>query len=379
MSGGLDSTFLVGVLAGRLDLPVDAYCHVPHPDALCGPSGNWDPDDSHVAEAMERAYPGRVRLLRVFNEDLKSPLDAAHEAAERSWVPTVNPDNQVWITQIQRLAGRNRAEFIFSGETGNFSFSHEPTYAVGHYVRRGDWKALIDLAPEATGNDVSRKGALFSRFLGPSVARVRGRFSPPRPYSDLVGLPHTARRDYSPRFGRREYLEWLADSTTSLSAGLSPSGQVLPIVDPFTAANVLRLAASISPREWSRGPYPRGFARNLGVGLVPDEIRLRTRRGDQAADTWFAVRGSKDRHMDEIDLVASTPVLGGWVDSGAVKDMVQRWPWGQAQGPDHAELSAVHRLLTLANFVRVTETRLEQLPRDRTRPIGVEDRPGPES
>ena len=141
-----------------------------------------------------------------------------------------------------------------------------------------------------------------------------------------------------------------------------PGRRVGPSIDPFRAATVMEIAASITPREWSTGPYPRGFARRLGEGRVPDEIRLRTRGGGQAMDTWFVTRNLRDRYFDEIRQLESTPVLGGWVDVSAIEATVSAWPWGEVRGPGDLEVIAVERLLALADFVRMTRSRLKSLP-----------------
>ena len=125
MSGGLDSSFVVAALAMQTtpDRPVHAFSHAPHPDAQLEPSGDWDPDDSTYAMAMQRAYPGLVIVHRVINADLVASLDAASDAARRSWLPTFNPGNQVWISQIERLAAELGASRLFSGTNGNPAFA----------------------------------------------------------------------------------------------------------------------------------------------------------------------------------------------------------------------------------------------------------------
>ena len=365
MSGGLDSSFVVAALAMQTtpDRPVHAFSHAPHPDAQLEPSGDWDPDDSPYALAMQRAYPGRVIVHRVINADLVASLDAASDAARRSWLPTFNPGNQVWISQIESLAAQLGASRLFSGTNGNPAFSHEPTYALRYYLRRADLRTAAKLLSGS-----GRPGAPTAVYVVASPGR-----EPPEAPADsrkptprvlrAVGLPDEESKPLSrTRFGRPDYLEWLAGSRDSLQASLCPAGEWVPSMDPFRAATVMEMAASITPREWSTGPYPRGFARRLGEGRVPDEIRLRTRGGGQAMDTWFVTRNLRDRYFDEIRQLESTPVLGGWVDVSAIEATVSAWPWGEVRGPGDLEVIAVERLLALAEFVRMTRSRLKSLP-----------------
>jgi hypothetical protein len=372
LSGGLDSSFVVAALAlqTNADRPVHAFTHAPHPDAIPASLKNWDSDESRVALAMQEAYPDRVVVHRLVNEELVCPLDAALDVAQRTWVPTVNTDNQVWISQIEARAAQIGAQRIFVGDNGNAAFSHEPGYAASYYLSRGDVRGLASLIPTSRANDVSRAGALASRFLGPSLASLsRFRSSDPT-YTDILGLPAPPRSHHAAGSGRREYLSWLASHDDSYLAWYSPDGRVVPMVDPFRAAGVMKIAATITPREWCTGPYPRGFARRLGQGRVPDVIRLRTRRGGQATDTWFSIRNHRDRYFDEARALDNTPVLGGWVDTSAVVRTLGTWPWGQIQGPPDGEVETVDFLLSLAGFIRMTQARLRTYPRPPSRKVG---------
>jgi hypothetical protein len=147
---------------------------------------------------------------------------------------------------------------------------------------------------------------------------------------------------------------------------LQPTGPGALPVDPFCDAQVLALAAAITPVEWCRGPYPRGYARLLGEGRVPDAIRLRTRRGGQSWDGWFLIRNRRERYLDEIDALASNSLLGPVVDLPFLKRKLEAGPWGRIQGPGGGEVNGIDRLLSLAGFVRRTEERLRDLRRSQT-------------
>ena len=134
------------------------------------------------------------------------------------------------------------------------------------------------------------------------------------------------------------------------------------MADPFLSRGILDLAASITPREWARGPQPRGYARLLGAGRVPDEIRLRTRRGGQSWDHWYLIRDQRARYYDEVASLPNTPILGGWVDDVALRRILDSWPWGQVNGPSQISAIAMDRILSLATFVRLTTARLKALP-----------------
>jgi hypothetical protein len=121
------------------------------------------------------------------------------------------------------------------------------------------------------------------------------------------------------------------------------------------------LAARITPLEWARGRTQRGFARRVAEDRLPDEIRLRTRRGGQSWDNWFWVHRSRDRYLDEVAALASTPILADAVAVSVIRQIVENWPWNEPRVAPQ-ELGPIQELLTLAAFVRMTTARLRRTP-----------------
>ena len=363
LSGGLDSSFVVAALARMTtpDRPVHAFVHAPHPDARLSAIGIWDPDDSEFAKKIEAAYPGRVVVRKIINTDLVQPQDAALRAARRSWLPTFNPGNQIWIDAIAEQAATIGAPMLFSGQKGNAAFSHEHSYAASYYLQRGRIDQLAKMVFAIADSNISVYQSARKRVLGPLSRSWRAQKNNPNvEYKKLIGVPDSAKVTGSSQSqGRRYFLEWLSQSYSALMAADCPAGWIVPVADPFTASAVLALAASITPYQWLQGPYPRGYARLLGEGRVPDEIRLRTRRGGQAWDTWFVIRNQRERYLEELKLVHRSPALAGWVDTSELEQRASQWPWGEIHGPSQIEVIAIDRLLSLAAFARMTDERLK--------------------
>lgn len=365
LSGGLDSSFVVTALARITtpDRPVHAFVHAPLPDAHLSAIGSWDPDDSQFAQKMEAAFPGRVLVRKIINTDLVQPQDAALRVARRSWLPVFNPGNQIWMDAIAEQAAAVGAPMLFSGQNGNAAFSYEHSYAASYYLRRGRIDQLTKMVFAIAGSNISVYQAARKRILGPLISPWRSqKNNPDADYKKLIGVPDSGRvtgNSQSP--GRRKFLKWLSRSHGALLAANCPASWLLPVADPFTASAVLAMAAAITPYQWLQGPYPRGFARLLGEGRVPDEIRLRTRRGGQAWDTWFVIRNQRERYLDELALAQRSPGLSGWVDTSELQKKAAQWPWGEIQGPSHIEVIAIDRLLSLAAFARMTDERLKTI------------------
>jgi asparagine synthetase B (glutamine-hydrolysing) len=369
LSGGLDSSFVVASLVRHAtpDNPIHCYTHSPHPDADLHPVGNWDPDDYEYALAMQRAYPGRVIVHRIINETLRDPLDFVVDASVRAGVPNFNT-NGVWFETMSGDAAARGAKVLFQGTNGNAAFSYHHPYAGGYYLRRGDLASTAKLL-----GPTARQGQSFASNLrglvGPLVpARMRRRRDAPlSSYLNAVGLgwmvagsPAT----FSSIAGgdRNGYLAWLTGAGHRGVSG-SPLAWSTTVVDPFATRRMVELAARIEPKRWRQGSLPRGFARELGVGRVPDEIRLRTRRGSQSADLWFAARGNRQRYLDEIDLLPETPHLGGWVDHRALRQAVAAWEWDALEGPPGWALPGLLHVLGLAGFIRAMDERLAEKTR----------------
>lgn len=366
LSGGLDSTFVVASLVRHAtpDNPLHCYTHSPHPDARLQPVGNWDPDDYQFVLAMQRAYPDRIEVHRVINYQLIDPLEFVIQSSLAAWVPTFNT-NGIWLAQMAADAAARGAPSLFHGTIGNAAFSFDHTYALGHYVRRADARAVVELMSQPY-----RQGLTFSAsarsLLGPLLSpyRARKHNGALTDYLSAVGLrrliaqapadfPSTSMRS------RRDYLAWLTRSDKLVA---EPSHLAWPILmlDPFATRRMCAIAARIEPKHWRVGTQQRSFARRLGQQRVPDAIRLRTRRGAQMADRWFAARRSRDLYLDHINLLPDTPYLGGWVDHVELRRRVLAWPWNDpaSTGPAGWALSGLYHVLGTAEFIRSTQTRL---------------------
>lgn len=363
LSGGLDSSFLVASLLRHATptRPVHAYVHSPLPEAGLRPRGTWDPDDFPVALAMARRYPEILQVHRVMNTDRRQVLDEAVVAAERHWYPGVNLGNHIWLRHMSERAAEIGASRLFIGGNGNAAYSHDHPYALSHYGRQRDWAALRSMAnPYPSGRlpgvrtgwaHLARRAAGDRhRALSPLMAaqRLRGSANGPE---QTASVP-----------SRESYLRWLTGSY-SRSSVLAFAGWDAALVDPFRSRPVVDLAASITPASWARGGSPRGLARLIAEGRVPDEIRLRTRRGGQTWDTWFVESAHRERYLMEVRLATEDPDLGSHLDRSELLREVRSWPWGQPMSAAPTGFGQLQNVLAVAAFARVTRRRVREAPR----------------
>lgn len=361
LSGGLDSTFMVASMARQAPpgRPVQAFTHVPTPGAAVSARPNFVNDDSPWAEALVAAYPDRVNLACLSNSEGRMALDVSAEANRRSWWPVFNPGNEVWLEQVRGRARSAGAQILFTGSSGNFSFSHQHSYALADALRSGHfWRAAQGIAYLAHGGASWRTAVQLTR------RRSSPRGSGGSEVSFLLPTDDDAPQGQASPTERARLIKSLTCATRPYVGALNPRlTRGLLSADPFLAPNVVEAAAHIDPIEWWRGPWPRGLARTLGSGRVPDSVRFRRERGAQAADAWWFTRHAKDRYLNEVEQLTATPHMRDWVDHARLLMTVTEWPWGlNGPGPPPRELNSINRLLSLADFARYLASELYSQP-----------------
>lgn len=368
LSGGLDSSFVVASLMrhaheGR---QVEAFVHSPHPDAQLGPRGNWDPDDYPIALSMRSQYPSGLNIHRVINDERRQPLDQAEQSARRLWYPTPNTFNQLWLRLIDERVGALGGQSVFIGSNGNPAYSYDHPYAASYHAARGEWADVAQIARPYTAEEIPglRVGPLNAART--AVANGRGawrtrRRPPGHPWRKWVPAAEPLRW-ISRGTARERYLRWLTPTDHRVLTNAA-AGWTAPFADPFATQPMLDLAAAIKPSAWARAGTPRGFARLVGRGRVPDEIRLRIRRGAQSWDSWYIVHDQRDRYIAEAQLLCADPMLGPYVDGDALRATLDSWPWGQPHAETPVALNAVTEMLAFGVAWRTLGEMLAELPR----------------
>ncbi len=357
LSGGLDSSFVAAGIARQTTTsrPVHGCVHAPLPEARLRAIGGWEPDETGLVHDLAGHYPGLIRVEPIINTAMTLPLDAAHDVAVRGWFPAFTPGNQIWLARIKDVARHMGESFVFVGTHGNASFSFSHSYAA---------------PPPGLARRTLRMGRAAARGTRDRLLRrPDGAGAAQAAYARATGVPQDLLAVGAAPRDRASYLAWLAGVQSGQASTANPAaGRGVLTVDPFTARPVLDLAAAITPREWRSAPGSRGYARLLGVGRVPDSIRLRTSRGRQSWDDWYVMRDRRQRYLDEIDQLTGTPALGDWLDVAAVRSAAERLPWGAIDGQSHSnEVAALNMILSLADFARLTQWRMTTHAHDRRR------------
>jgi len=95
------------------------------------------------------------------------------------------------------------------------------------------------------------------------------------------------------------------------------------------------------------GNRPRGLARELGRGLLPDTVRLRRRRSAQFPDqaAWFALRADDYRKL--LQSIRGSSACAFFLDTPKLEVLLERLCAGQGSA---SEAATVHRALDTASF-----------------------------
>lgn len=345
VSGGLDSTFLAASLvrtapAGAV---IEGFCHTPVVQALVSPRGKFDPDDLQRAEQLAAWYPGRLTIQPLRNDDLVHPLDAARRSYGLSGWPVFAPTNSPWIQQFTDEAAAAGVTLRFHAGFGNASYSYDHPYAAAYYLRGGRLPTVLSLSAGRDRGTPALHG-LRRRVVTPLARSMRAAQEGVAPFTAAAMTPPLQRTS-----ARQEYVHWLAGRRGPYYSAFAPAATAPALVaDPFAARSMLELAAAIEPRVWQRGHDSRSLARRLAAGRVPDEIRLRRRRGGQGMDTWFVVRSQAARMERGVEAVADSSLMRAWVGV----DELTRWWRAVRESPttDPPERARLHQLLRLAGI-----------------------------
>ena len=268
LSGGLDST-LVAVTAARQmsagGKVLEAFTAIPQ-------------DDVAWATAVADFQPNiRQRLVSPAG---MVPLDILPLAHSLAHSPVGDPARLVWTWQMTARAAHNRVRVILCADHGNRSISYAGDLCDANFIRLRRLAAAAQHSCDrlrclgAGPREINTAATEAHRIPpGPQVPAGEQPSSEREMFTRAMTTAHpAARMDFMTQFG----VEWL---------------------DPTADRKLLERLLTFPLHIFRVGNRPRGLARALGRGRLPDCVRLRRACGlhfpDQAA--WFAQRADDYR------------------------------------------------------------------------------------
>ncbi|HYP45897.1 MAG TPA: asparagine synthase-related protein [Propionibacteriaceae bacterium] len=386
LSGGLDSAMVVGTAAELLfpsGRTVHTFTHRPLPNTLPG-AGNWESDDGPYAERMCAEIKG-LSWTPLVNLDRRNHLDALPALFRRTWLPTLNPANALWIVDAVDAAAFRSTGLLLTGATGNGPYSRDASQPLRELGRRRRLDLLAKHALAAHGTGLAWPVALrpsisatVPTWLKTMRRRKLSRSASIRLQADLMArLPVRPERLSEDARASARRLRAVATQTRqdwvdfvlrdhsmlTICQHLSPS---VWWSDPLSDPEVTSLALRLPDEAWLAGGRSRGLAREASLGRVPDHIRLRTTRGSQAADRAQWLAGREGRVRAHLEVVEASPAAQQFLDLSALRRGVEAL---DPQSPDiHIWDLSIGRALGFGMFAAWYESEVLQPRGSATRP-----------
>lgn len=345
LSGGLDSGLVAALAAKRLarsGAGLLAYTAIPEAGLSSGDRPGWDLDDRPWAAATAARHPNIAHIC--VSAGGRSPIDVLGPMAEGSATPVRGGANLLWLDLISSSARAAGARVLLTGQQGNFSLSHSGEGALPELLARGRWSEARAFLAETAG---SRPRAAMQLLARPALRRLLYTFGSGRLQAPAASFLREGRAAQAPGPldappGSRR--QWLA------FAALPPHGWRCDPVerwdldwrDPTADRRLIEAVLTFPLAAFRAGGRPRGLARQVAEGLLPDEVRLRTNRGEQSPDRAGLIARDCGRYRSAAALLAGSPLVRELIDTdrfgqvlrgiiaGEPEARIQAGPWLQA-------------------------------------------------
>lgn len=338
LSAGLDSGAVTCLAASALaehGRPLVALTAVPlfaH-GWTAGPGriGNEWPLASVVA-----ASASNIEHVAVDAADV-GPLDGVRRGLEILGEPSFGAAGFFWGLAVYGEARRRGMGTLLDGQAGNFAMSFDTRSAAERN------RSLIKLA-----RLVRRHWGFFRTYRTLSRSSRSSawlEYSPlQRSFAERIGLVDrliAAGHALEPTGGRgsdRETrLRTLRFGTSIFPGVLAEIGAScgLALLDPTADRRLIELVFSI-PGERLAGPMPRWFFRQAMAGILPDPVRLATRRGLQTVDIVQRVQHQQAEVASALRDLRSVPQVAEFIDIARMDSVFARAGRRQSSGRDAA-------------------------------------------
>lgn len=280
-------------------------------------------DELAWASAVAESQPN-IRQRLVSTGDT-TPLDILPLAHKIAHTPVYNPANLVWTWQMTARAAHNRVRVILCADHGSQSIGHAGSLCDANFVRL---RRLASVAQQ-TWDRVRCLGTGPGYSYTPGLQTVSGApaLAPPTSERELFAramvTPRTTTRvDFMTQFG----VEWL---------------------DPCADRKLIERLLTFPLHIFRAGNRPRGLARELGRGRLPESLRLRSARVVQFTDlpAWIAHRANDYRRA--LQGLRDSDVCAEFLDLTGLATLLETLCAGNGTA---AQAATVHRALDAGLF-----------------------------
>lgn len=379
LSGGLDSSLVTATAARRLGQTgrrLTAFTHVPLPGAQVEEGPNRTADEGPLARRLVRDHPNIDHVL-VTAEDRRIG-DTLDQRFHFSEMPALNLCNEVWMTEIARLAaGGRRGAVILTAVLGNMTVSDEGLEGLNSLLYGGRPLAWLRIAFQMVrARSMSLMSLLYlslkpklSGWQDRSLGRLTGR--PRRNLRDFTLLHPDQLTATQPNGsslmteasnifrdlarGRTERvlsLLWQQELVALANKGMLAQYGV-DYRDPMGDRRLIDLCLSLPHALYLWGGVRKGLYWFAFADRIPAEILSNKRKGLQGADWGPRLCQAQETIREEVMISRARPDVMTLIETEELTRLAHTIP----VSGDWASLATQYRFrllrsLSVAHFVR---------------------------
>jgi asparagine synthase (glutamine-hydrolysing) len=304
LSGGLDSALVAVTAARQMGVSgkvIEAFTAISQPGLPINEPLDLESDDAPWAAAIADFQPNiRQRLVSPVG---LTPLDVLPLIHNLSHTTVLNPIELVWRWQMSVRAAHNRARVILCGDHGNRSISYVGDLSDANFIRLRRIAGAAQLTwdrVKCIGTQPQTRSGLGAAATWDGLGSRRSRGSTDATVNNAEPDMQSPEPSESSLSERDLFTRAMTTSQSPCRADFMAHFGV-EWLDPTGDRKLLERLLSFPLHVFRVGNRPRGLARELGRGLLPDSVRLRRSRSVRFPDqtAWFALRSGDYRNLLE--------------------------------------------------------------------------------
>jgi asparagine synthase (glutamine-hydrolysing) len=363
LSGGLDSGAVTAAAARLLPLGaglLTAYTWVPEAGLATSERPDWDSDDREYAQAVAAAYPNIDH--RLVAPGGRSAIEAAGLVHERSATPSKNSTNLLPADTMAAAVAASGSRVLLVGQQGNSAFSWRGQSGVKELAALGRWRSAWAQAGVEAGVRSLAAWRVWAEAGREALSSLRRLAVADRAANPGLGFIRESRRprpaersnEYAEVRGTRRF--WGVAVTTPKHVWWpEPVTQWgVEFRDPTADRRLIETLLQYPQAAFRAGGRPRGLAREMSEGLLPDKVRLRTTQGSQMPEAAGLVARHEAHYRSALDSMRSEPACRELLDLRALGAAVDALVAGSN---DQVLALAVNRAFDVGTFLAGLEHR----------------------
>ena len=303
LSSGLDSGSLCALAACELGLRgqrLPAFTSVPIYDTQnATPRGRYG-DETALVE-LNRQFIGNldVHYIRAEHAGILAGMERGLELHDR---PTLAPSHMFWIYALLEAMQEQGLDVLLTGQAGNATISWAGAVeSFWPLILTGQWKTLRGKYKRSGLSPWKTVKRHMLRPLAKQAQSILGTFAPRKAQADFSPANPEWARSIAAKQGkwgdsffappsdlRQERVKKIS-TTRNGGAIWAETGFAygLDVRDPTMDRRLMEFCLAIPAEQYRLDGQDRALIRRAMQGLLPEEVRLNTQRGLQAADLGY--------------------------------------------------------------------------------------------